>query len=80
MTQRRYDPEAREETDTWQVELTKITWPEDEIKQSINVREESSRRRGASRDKKEEPPEWREQGEKWSEIEWLDFCRDEGKL
>lgn len=79
MTQR-CEPEAREETDTRQGELTKITWPEDEIKKSINAREESSRRRGASSDKKEEPPEWGEKAEKWSEIEWLDFCQDQGKL
>lgn len=57
IAQRRFEPEARQETDTQQVELTENPWPEGEIQQLINAKEESSRRNGASRDKKEEPPE-----------------------
>lgn len=57
MAQRRFEPEARRETDTQQVEVTENTWPGGEIKQLINAREESSGRKGASRDKKEQPPE-----------------------
>lgn len=55
MAQRRFEPEARQETNIQQVEVTENTWPGGEIKQLINARGILKKKRSKERQERGTP-------------------------